>query len=126
MSLLYAVFGILLMQQAFGQTNSRQCNTIEDKPCVFPFKFKDKTFFGCTIFSDPDDRFWCSTKVDEDGNHVVGQDEYGYCSDECFDKNNSNRRTPSTRKGSSKPKSGGLTPTTTPSLQDELCTAKNG
>ena len=51
MSLFCAVLGILLMQQAFGQTNSRQCKTIEDKPCVFPFKFRDKTFFGCTIFS---------------------------------------------------------------------------
>ena len=51
MFLFYAVFGILLVQQAFGQSNTRQCNTIEDKPCVFPFKFRDKTFFGCTIFS---------------------------------------------------------------------------
>ena len=55
MSLFYALLVILPIQQVFGQSNSRQCNTNRDgpskeEPCVFPFKFKDKTFFGCTIF----------------------------------------------------------------------------
>ena len=60
---------------------------------------------------------------------MVGQNEYGYCSNECFDKNNSNKPTSSTRKRISKPSSKraeGLSPTTTPPLQDVTCTAKNG
>ena len=27
--------------------------------------------------------FWCSTKVDSEGNHVDGEGEYGFCSPEC-------------------------------------------
>ena len=29
------------------------------------------------------DKRWCSTKVDANGNHVTGQDEYGFCSPDC-------------------------------------------
>ena len=34
---------------------------------------------------DPDDgtKHWCSTKVDSSGNHIVNQNEYGYCSKNC-------------------------------------------
>ena len=40
-------------------------------------------FVGCPV--DPDDRtkYWCSTKVDSSGNHIVGQGEYGDCSEKC-------------------------------------------
>ena len=40
------------------------------KPCVFPFLVTGRTESGvnvtydtCTNILDPDDRFWCSTKV---------------------------------------------------------------
>ena len=40
------------------------------KPCVFPFLVSGRTETGvnvtydtCTNILDPDDRFWCSTKV---------------------------------------------------------------
>lgn len=30
---------------------------------------------------DEDDKFWCSTKVDENGVHIDG--EWGYCDRDC-------------------------------------------
>ena len=56
-----------------------------NKPCVFPFKFKDETYNYCTTTSnDPDDtKAWCSTKVDEFGRHVGGQGNWGYCEPKC-------------------------------------------
>ena len=32
---------------------------------------------------DPNDRFWCSTKVDENKDHVSGGGFWGYCSESC-------------------------------------------
>jgi hypothetical protein len=51
--------------------------------CIFPFKYQDILFNECTTLNDPDGKFWCSTKVDESGNHVVGQGEWGYCDPDC-------------------------------------------
>ena len=50
-------------------------------PCLFPFTFDGKTYDACTDETDPDGRFWCSTKVDRSGNHIINN--WGYCSDEC-------------------------------------------
>ena len=53
------------------------------KPCKFPFTFKGVTYSGCPIDPDDSSKRWCSTLVDEKGNHVVDQKEYGHCSDTC-------------------------------------------
>ena len=55
----------------------RQCLTTNDSPnsnvpCSFPFKFKGKLRRGCITEDDPDDRFWCSTKTDDNFNHIGG------------------------------------------------------
>ena len=39
-------------------------------------------FYSCTMEGDPDERFWCSTDVDESGKHIDGN--WGYCSEECY------------------------------------------
>ena len=54
-------------------------------PCVFPFKYTRKTFWTCIDKSDPEGRFWCSTKVDKTGKHIGGSGEWGYCPEGCTD-----------------------------------------
>ena len=50
--------------------------------CVFPFTYKGIKHNKC-IFEAGDETPWCSTKVDENGKHVSGQDQWGYCEETC-------------------------------------------
>jgi len=50
--------------------------------CVFPFKFGDKIYNGCT-FDDADGKYWCSTRTDSNGVHMGGQGLWGHCSPIC-------------------------------------------
>ena len=66
--------------------NDPNCRTTSDSPagsqnvpCALPFRFQGKLKNGCTTDADPDGRYWCSTKVDQDGNHVRGFGHWGYC-----------------------------------------------
>ena len=60
------------------------CSANNGKKCVFPFKWKNLTHNECTVHGSPEpDKRWCSTKVDEDGVHIAGQGNYGYCGPEC-------------------------------------------
>ena len=43
----------------------------------------DFKFLGCPIDPDDNTKYWCSTKVDPNGNHVVNQSEFGHCSRNC-------------------------------------------
>ena len=56
-----------------------------NKPCVFPFKFGDETHKCCTTaLNDPGDtNAWCSTMVDDLGQHVGGQGKWGVCESKC-------------------------------------------
>ena len=49
------------------------------EPCVFPFTYKDVTYNTCTNVDHPDQKEWCSTKVDGTGNHVTGGNNWGEC-----------------------------------------------
>ena len=49
------------------------------KPCKFPFRFQNTTHHGCTTAGADDDVPWCSTLVDEEGNHVTGKAAWGNC-----------------------------------------------
>merc|ERR1712154_246253 len=56
------------------------------KPCVFPFTFAGTEHTSCAEWEfggAAQGEFWCSTKVDSEGNHVDGEGEYGFCSPEC-------------------------------------------
>ena len=53
------------------------------KPCIFPFIWKSVTYNGCPPDPEVNSETWCSTKVDENGNHIIGQSEYGFCSRNC-------------------------------------------
>merc|ERR1719481_128927 len=61
-----------------------RCQTSNGKLCKFPFKFRNKVYASCTTDFDPDNRAWCSTKVDRRGVHVSGEGEFGYCPDSCL------------------------------------------
>ena len=64
-------------------TSGGGCRADNDKPCVFPFKFRNKKFDGCTQEFDETGAAWCSTRVTSEGEHVSGAGEWGYCNTEC-------------------------------------------
>lgn len=49
-------------------------------PCVFPFFFDDTMRFECITDTDPDGRYWCFTKVDD---NLEGIGNWGYCGQAC-------------------------------------------
>jgi len=51
--------------------------------CKIPWKFNGKIINGCTTETDPDGRWWCSTKIDDQLEHVGGGGNWGYCSLDC-------------------------------------------
>ena len=71
----------------------------KNQPCVLPFIFEGDTFQECQCVVPVNDtfhrecrsktekvdkkRFWCSTKVDENGTHISGGNNYGYCDINC-------------------------------------------
>ena len=55
----------------------------KNKSCVFPFRFRDTVYTECTDVSDREGKFWCSTKVDNNGNHIGQQGNYGFCDERC-------------------------------------------
>ena len=46
--------------------------------CVFPFKFNGVPQLSC-IEDTEEKKSWCSTLVDDDGEHVGGSNNWGYC-----------------------------------------------
>jgi len=57
--------------------------TNENKPCQFPFIYKDRTYVACTTFNDT--KPWCSTKTNPSTNeHIDARGHWGYCDQECF------------------------------------------
>ena len=68
-----------------GTLIDSQCFTTSDSPdknaqCIFPWKFNGILKQECITETDPDDRHWCSTKVDDDLEHIGGEGNWGFCS----------------------------------------------
>ena len=38
---------------------------------------------GCPVDTQDNSKRWCSTKVDKNRNHMVGQNQYGNCNQFC-------------------------------------------
>jgi len=69
----------------------KPCTVIEEKSqsekkCQFPFIFKGRLFSACTTVTGTNDEGeyehgtpWCSTKTDDNNNHISGQGVYGDC-----------------------------------------------
>ena len=53
-----------------------------NSPCIFPFVFAGKTHWSCTDLKDPG-KYWCSTKVNKEGEHIGGASFWGYCDKSC-------------------------------------------
>jgi len=49
------------------------------KRCIFPFTHDGVTYNGCPVDPYVPTERWCSTKVDSEGKHVSGENEFGYC-----------------------------------------------
>merc|ERR1712204_69973 len=45
--------------------------------CELPWKFNGKLYNGCTTDTDPDGRFWCSTKINNRQEHDAGSQNWG-------------------------------------------------
>ena len=63
-----------------------ECRTTNDGPysnakCIFPFKYHGKTYDGCAWSCDNGGYYWCSTKVDDNDEHVYGSE--GKCASGC-------------------------------------------
>jgi len=69
-----------------------------DAACVFPFIYKGKEYKECT-FEKGDEKPWCSTKVDGDRKHVGGQQQWGYCGEQCPIRSQEQCRTTKTTSG---------------------------
>ena len=49
--------------------------------CVNSFKFENVTYNTCSLYDPPEDKPWCSTKVDKSGTHITGN--WGNCGSDC-------------------------------------------
>ena len=74
----------------FFPDSAESCVTVggpdQGANCVFPFTYQSTVFYGCTLAGndDGDDKPWCSTKTDQQGNHVGGgQGNWGHCPSNC-------------------------------------------
>ena len=79
------------------RTTSDSPGPSQNKPCVFPFKFQGKLRYGCITDADPDGRYWCSTRTDDDLNHITGQGFWGYCRSRNCPKSRVTQSTQSTK-----------------------------
>ena len=72
----------------FGDASPRkECVTVDGpgqgSDCQFPFIYKGVTRDGCITEADPDGKLWCSTAVDNDGQHIVNGQHWAHCSSQC-------------------------------------------
>ena len=56
---------------------------MDNIPCRFPFQYNGVAYNGCTLNDADQGKSWCSTLVDENGNHVSGGGHYGDCGPKC-------------------------------------------
>ena len=75
----YSSMLMMLLHTAPGISHAEECRTVSNKSCIFPFRHKNQTYAGCTEEGNEDGRLWCSTRVTSEGEHMVGEGEWGHC-----------------------------------------------
>ena len=66
-----------------------KCSTVSganpNAPCIFPFKFKNVTYHQCTKADNAEGDItpWCSTLIDDSGEHIGDAGNWGYCGPDC-------------------------------------------
>ena len=66
-------------KDGFYPYGSTQREAIYEAPCVFPFKYENKSYDSCTKLRFK--RLWCATLVNETS---MVMREWGWCKDSCF------------------------------------------
>jgi len=101
----------------------QECETVGGPraglPCIIPFRFGGKLHTGCIQDSDPDLKFWCSTKVDQDLNHVPNEDNWAHCGQGCKKIDSGKGRTSETLDSQ-------LTDQQTSEIEGAACTTNQG
>ena len=63
------------------------CRTVSgpspNSRCVLPFTYNGKTYYECPVDPEDSSKFWCSTQVDQNGNHISNIGAYGHCGSSC-------------------------------------------
>jgi len=54
------------------------------KKCIFPFNYNGAQHFGCIADEKTNGKFWCSTNVDVDQDHISGGGYWGHCGENCY------------------------------------------
>jgi len=77
--------------QCYTQSGRGTKKTETNTACVFPFRYKGKTYNSCTTDNSTfggrnNGKYWCSTATDSNDNHINGEGFYGFCplTDECL------------------------------------------
>ena len=62
------------------------CSTVSgpnpNASCIFPFELKGITYHQCTT-TEGAITPWCSTLIDDSGEHIGDAGNWGYCGPEC-------------------------------------------
>merc|ERR1719367_977855 len=59
--------------------NCQYPKTVDGKLCTFPFRYKDRKYFGCTTDDSDNGKAWCATTIDSKGKVIDGK--WGDCQD---------------------------------------------
>ena len=69
------------LRKRLNRCTVKEERTLQEKPCIFPFQFEEKMYYGCTTAGYRDDlEPWCSTKVNAINSvHVTSGKYFGNC-----------------------------------------------
>ena len=72
---------LFLLFQLTSSCEVRQQSNDQTTPCQFPFILGNTTYYGCTSYLDPEGKLWCSTKTNDQSEHIGQKSFWGYCLD---------------------------------------------
>ncbi|XP_040574603.1 72 kDa type IV collagenase [Lepeophtheirus salmonis] len=79
MKYMKVIFLIVALSSIFLESNGQNCLTKSNRPCIFPFIYKENIYGSCTEI-DSNGKPWCAVSVYHSTGHVA---EYGFCYPEC-------------------------------------------